>query len=141
MDIRQSWLLIWGFVAAPFAAALATIVIAPFFGMGTSDPTALFAAVVLVYLFSAPIIVAVGVPALALAHWLRLARWWVAVITGMASGALFRIIGFNMQLDALLLPGNGLEVLRFALIGAAPALLVWWFWDEAYARGSPGDGG
>ena len=134
MDRRQAWLLIEGFIAAPFAAALAWICISAVAGTGSSDPTALFTAVVLLYLFSAPVIVAVGVPALALAHRLRRVRWWVATITGMASGVLYPVICNSGEVDAAWFRDHCRELFQFGLSGLAPALLVWWYWQQAYAR-------
>ena len=134
MDSRQAWMLIEGFALAPFAAALAWIFISVLVGNGSSDPIAWFTAVVLLYLFSAPVIVAVGVPALALAHRVRMVRWWVATITGIAGGVLYPVISNSNEVDAAWFREHGRELLQFGLSGVAPAVLVWWYWQQAYAR-------
>ena len=119
---------------APLAAALASILTSFLAEAKIGGLFDLFFAVLVVYLFSAPLILLVGVPSLALAHRYKIVRWWVAVIVGLLSGALFRLIGHFSQLNVAWLEQYGHELLRFALIGVAPALLVWWCWRSAYAR-------
>jgi hypothetical protein len=134
MDTRQGYWLICGFALAPLAAALASILASFLADTNTGGLIDLLVAVLVAYLFSAPIILIVGVPSLALAHRYKMVHWWVAVIVGLLSGALFRLIGHFSQLNAVWFEDYGLELLRFSLIGAAPALLVWWCWHSAYVR-------
>ncbi len=134
MDTRQGYWLIGGFALAPLAAALASILASLFADTDTGGLIDLLVAVLVIYLFSAPVILVVGVPSLALAHRYNMVRWWVAAIVGILSGALFRLIGNFSQLNTAWLEYYWPELLRFSFIGVAPALLVWWCWHSAYVR-------
>jgi hypothetical protein len=134
MDTRQGYWLIAGFALAPLAAALASILVSFLTDTNAGGPINLLVAVLVVYVVSAPVILIVGIPSLALAHRYKLVRWWVAAIVGALSGALFRLIGHFDQLNAAWLKDYGSDLFMFALAGIAPALLVWWCWHSAYAR-------
>jgi uncharacterized membrane protein len=140
MDTRQGWWLISGFLVAPLVAALTSSLISIFINNNSGTLTDFLVAIFVVYVFSAPAILVIGIPSLALAHRLNLVRWWVAVIAGLLSGGFFRLIGHFGQLDTAWLQEYGIELFQFSLIGAAPALFVWWCWHSAYARRQSGLG-
>ena len=134
MDTRQGYWLIGGFALAPLAAALASILVSFLTDTNTGGLIDLLVAALVVYVFSAPVILVVGVPCLALAHRCKMVSWWLAVTVGLLSGALFRLIGHFDHLNAAWIKDYGPDLFRFALIGTAPALLVWWCWHSAYVR-------
>ena len=140
MDTRQGWWLISGFLVAPLVAALTSAVISISINTNGGNFKEFLVAIFIVYVFSAPAILAIGIPSLALAHRLNLVRWWVAVIAGLLSGGFIRLIGHFDQLDIAWLQTYWIEMLHFSLIGATPALFVWWCWHSAYARRQSGLG-
>jgi hypothetical protein len=137
MNTRQCIWLISGFLAAPLAAALASAALAFATGNG-GTLVQLLIALVVVYLFSAPIIWIIGVPLLALAVRFNIARWWVAAFSGAIGGAFFRLVGHFKQLNYGWFRDYGPEHGEFATIGALACLVVWLAWYRAQSIGHQG---
>ena len=133
MNTRQAAWLIIGFLTAPLATALTSVLLANDYGSGGGDLSDFFLALTVIYLFSFMPIVLVGVASIAIAHRLGLVRWWIALFVGLVGGVSFRLIGHFNQLD-LIFNKYGLELINYALSGAAAALWVWWCWYSGYVR-------
>jgi hypothetical protein len=117
--LQARWLAI-GFLLAPLTAGVSWFTLGAVFG-GFNDWTDALVSIVVVYVFSFPVIAVIGSASLALAHRAKIAYWWVALIVGLTSGALVGA-SFNQQ---------GAHLVEFAITGAIPAVFIWWCWRSA----------
>ncbi|MFQ3789308.1 hypothetical protein [Halomonas sp. A29] len=89
---------------------------------GSFDTAQVLVMAFAVYVFSMQGLLIIGIPALLIAHRLKVAHWWVALAVGLAAGSMFGV----------LLNQSGVYLLRYALAGGAPAVFTWWCWNRAY---------
>ena len=123
MEKRQVFWLTFGFVFAPIVNGLAWLLLNSIFFNHSSNLDDTLSTGYMVSLFTAPFIIIIGVPSLALAHHFKFVRWWVAACVGLLSGAWLAHSMLNI---------NGSLLVLYALIGATPALFIWWCWHCAY---------
>ncbi|WP_208108725.1 hypothetical protein, partial [Cognatilysobacter terrigena] len=118
-QIRVLWLL-GGFIVAPAIPPL--VLSCRDILSGTDQSLSVFLAISLVtYAFSAPIVAAIGLPALLLARRLRLDRWWIAALFGAVCGAAVSFTFYSQD------PPSS-AILKFAAWGLSIAWLVWLSW-------------
>ncbi|WP_133502041.1 hypothetical protein [Cognatilysobacter terrigena] len=116
---RVLWLL-GGFALAPILPPL--LLLGKALLGGEAQPFSGFAMLLVVsYVVSAPLVAALGLPALLLAVRFGADRWWVASLVGGACGAAFSFTGYSQEPPLV-------AILQFGLWGAVVAASVWLSW-------------
>ena len=118
-QVRILWLLV-GFAVAPAIPSLFLLGLS--MARGGNEPLGnLLVVLIMSYAISAPVVVAIGVPALLLARRFGFDRWWFATILGGTCGGAFAFLFYSHS------PPN-IAIWQFVAWGGIVAAVVWLSW-------------